>query len=139
MEFEAAKAFLESNHRGVVTTTQKNGAAHDSIVVCGHYQDKMVFVSVRGNSRKVHNLRRDPRCTVLAVTDNWRSYVVVEGQARLMDYGNSDAEELRVLLRDVYRACGGDHPDWDEYDRAMRQQDAVVVLVSPENVYGMIR
>ncbi len=140
MEFKAAKAFLESNHRAVVTTTQKNGAAHDSIVVCGHYQDKMLFVSVRGNSRKVHNLRRDPRCTVLAVTDDWRSYVVVEGQAQLMDYANTDAEEFRVHLRDAFRACGGgEHSDWDEYDRAMRQQDDVMVLVSPDNVYGMLR
>lgn len=140
MEFEAAKAFLESNHRGVVTTTQKNGAAHDSIVVCGHYQGKMIFVSVRGNSRKVYNLRRDPRCTVLGVSDDWRSYVVVEGQAQLMDYGNTNDEELRVHLRDAFRACGGgEHPDWDEYDQAMHKQDAVMVLVSPDTVYGMIR
>ena len=139
MEFEDAKKFLEANHRGVVTTTQKNGASHDSIVVCGHYQDVMVFVSVMGNSRKVHNLRRDPRCTVLGVSDDWRNYVVVEGQARLMDYGNTDAEELRVHLRDAFRACGGgEHSDWDEYDRAMRKQDAVIVLVSPDNVYGRI-
>ncbi|MQG76316.1 MAG: TIGR03618 family F420-dependent PPOX class oxidoreductase [SAR202 cluster bacterium] len=140
MEFTAAKAFLETNHRGVVTTTQKNGAAHDSIVVCGHYKDKMLFVSVLGNSRKVHNLRRDPRCTVLGVSDDWGKYVVVEGQAQLMDYSNIDPEEFRVLLRDAFRACGGgEHSDWDEYDQSMRKQDAVMVLVSPENVYGRIR
>ena len=104
MEFTAAKAFLETNHRGVVTTTQKNGAAHDSIVVCGHYKDKMIFVSVMGNSRKVHNLRRDPRCTVLGVSDDWSKYVVVEGQAQLMDYSNTDPEEFRVHLRDAFRA-----------------------------------
>ena len=31
-----------------------------------------------------------------------------------------------------------DHPDWEEYDRAMVEQDAVVVLVSPERVYGRL-
>jgi PPOX class probable F420-dependent enzyme len=140
MEFTAAKAFLETNHRGVVTTTQKNGAAHDSIVVCGHYNDKVLFVSVLGNSRKVHNLRRDPCCTVLGVSDDWGKYVVVEGQAQLMDYSNTDAEEYRVHLRDAFRACGGgEHSDWEGYDSAMRKQDAVMVLVSPENVYGRIR
>ena len=130
MEFEQARAFMETNHRGVITTMQRNGAMQDSIVVCGSYQ---------GNSAKVRNLRRDPRCTVMAVDTNWRGYVVVEGQARLYDYHNTDHEELRQMLREVYRACGGDHPDWEEYDRAMVEQDAVVALVSPERVYGQLR
>ena len=29
--------------------------------------------------------------------------------------------------------------DWEEYDQAMVKQDAVVVLVRPERVYGRIR
>lgn len=49
-------------------------------------------------------------------------------------------EKLRVLLREVYRACSDqDHPDWEEYDVVMRQQLAVVVLVQPQRVYGVIR
>ena len=121
MEFEEARPFLESNHRGVVTTFRRNGAAHSSIVVCGPYQGNMALVAVRGNSVKVRNLRRDPRCTVAATAADWRSYVMVEGQAQLMDYHNTDAEEMRQKLRELYRACGGgEHPDWDEYDRAMR-------------------
>ena len=140
MEFEQARPFLESNHRGVITTMQRNGAMQNSIVVCGAYQSKAAFVSVRGSSAKVRNLRRDPKCTVMAVDDNWRGCVVVEGQARLYDRGNTDHEELRELLRQVYRACGDkDHPDWEEYDRAMVEQDAVVVLVEPQRVYGLIR
>ncbi len=66
--------------------------------------------------------------------------VIVEGQAQLFDARNTEAEELRVLLREVYRACGDkDHPDWEEYDGAMVDQDAVVVLVSPDRVYGRVR
>ena len=139
MEFEQARPFMETNHRGVISTMQRNGAMQNSIVVCGAYQGTAAFVSVRGNSAKVSNLRRDPRCTVMAVDANWRSFVVVGGQARLYDYRNTDHEELRQMLRQVYRACGGDHPDWEEYDRAMVEQDAVVVLVTPERVYGLVR
>ena len=139
MEFEQARPFMESNHRGVITTMQRNGAMQNSIVVCGAYQGKAAFVSVRGNSAKVRNLRRDPRCTVMAVDENWRGCVVVEGQAWLYDYSNTDHEELRQMLRQVYRACGDkDHPDWEEYDRAMVEQDAVVVLVEPQRVYGRL-
>jgi len=97
-------------------------------------------VAVRGNSRKVHNLRRNPHCSVLSVKPDWRSFVIVEGQAQLFDARNTETEELRLLLREVYRACGDkDHPDWEEYDRAMVDQDAVVVLVPPDRVYGRVR
>jgi PPOX class probable F420-dependent enzyme len=140
MEFEEVRPFLQRHHRGVITTYQPNGAAHASIVVCGAYQGHAAFVIVRGTSVKVRNLRRDPRCTVLAVTADWRGWVTVEGTAQLFDATNTEAERLRQLLRDVYRACGDkDHPDWDEYDQAMRQQEAVVVLVRPERVYGLMR
>ena len=140
MQFEDVRPFLQRHHRGVITTYQSNGAAHASVVVCGAYEGQAAFVIVRGTSVKARNLRRDPRCTVLAVTTDWRSWVSVEGQAQLFDYRNTDGEALRVMLRNVYRACGDkDHPDWDEYDQAMREQDAVVVLVRPERVYGQIR
>ena len=135
MDFEEARSFMEKNHRGVVTTYQGNGAVHTSSVVCGAYQGHAAFVIVYGNSVKTHNLRRDTRCTLMAVDNDWRSYVVVEGQAQLLDYRNTPAEDFRVLLRDVYRACGDeDHPDWEEYDQAMVRQDAVVVFVKPERV-----
>jgi len=139
MEFEQARPFMETNHRGVITTRQRNGAMQNRIVVCGAFQGNAAFVSVRGNSRKVRNLRREPRCTVMAVDADWRGCVMVEGQARLYDYRNTDKEEFRQMLREVYRACGDkDHPDWEEYDRAMVEQDAVVVLVSPDRVYGRL-
>ncbi len=77
---------------------------------------------------------------MLSVKPDWRSFVIVEGQAQLFDARNTEAEELRVLLREVFRACGDkDHPDWEEYDRAMVDQDAVVVLVPPDRVYGRVR
>jgi PPOX class probable F420-dependent enzyme len=139
MTFDEIRPFLEANHRTVVTTLQPNGAVQTSVVVGGALNGKAVFVSVMGKSAKVRNLRRNPRCTVLGVDDNWRSWVSVQGEATLFDYSNTDAEEMRVLLRDAYRACGGDHPDWDEYDSAMRKQDAVVVLVTPEHLYGQLR
>jgi len=140
MEFEDVRPFLERNHWGVVTTHRPDGAAHSSIVVCGSYEGHAAFVAVRGRSAKVRHLRRDPRCTVLAVTKDWRSWAAVEGEARLFDHADTDPEKIRNLLREVYRACGDkDHPDWEEYDRAMRAQEAVVVLVRPKKVYALLR
>ena len=67
MNFDQARPFLESHHWGIVTTHQRDGAAQNSIVYCGAYRGQAVFVAVYGKSAKVRNLRRDPRCTVLAV------------------------------------------------------------------------
>ena len=140
MEFEDARPHFENNHRGVITTVQANGSGHSSIVVCGAYKGNAAFVIVYGSSAKARNLRRDPRCTVMSVADDWRTCVVVEGQATLMDYRNTDPEKMRVELREVFRACGDkDHPDWEEYDQAMVKQDAVIVLVKPERVYAKLR
>ena len=140
MDFDDARPFLEAHHRGVIATRRPNGATHSSIVVVGAYKGNAAFVSVYPRSQKIRNLRRDPNCTVLGVTDDWREWVSVEGQATLIDYGNTDAEEMRVLLREVYMACSHtEHPDWEEYDQAMIDQEAVIVLVKPERVYGLLR
>ena len=137
MEFEDVRSHFENNHRGVITTFQATGAAHSSIVVCGAYQGNAAFVIVKGRSAKTRNLRKDARCTVMSVADNWRTCAIVEGHATLMDYHNTDAEKMRGELREVFRACGDkDHPDWEEYDQAMAKQDAVIVLVKPDRVYG---
>ena len=140
MDFEDVRPYLETHHRGVIATRRPNRATHSSIVVCGAYKGHAAFVSVYPRSQKIGNLRRDPNCTVLAASGDWRQWVSVEGKATLFDYGNTDAEELRVMLREVYMACSDtEHPDWDEYDQAMIDQKAVIVLVTPERVYGLVR
>ena len=140
MEFNDVVPFFETHKRGVIATRRPNGATHSSIVVCGAYEGNAAFVSVYPRSQKIRNLRRDPNCTVLSVRDDWREWVSVEGQATLIDYNTTDAEEMRVLLRKVYMACSHtEHPDWDEYDQAMIDQEAVIVLVKPERVYGLVR
>ena len=67
MAIDGVRAFMESNHRGVITTFRKSGAAQSSILSSGFYKGSAVFV-VAGNTAKLANLKRDPRCTVLTVT-----------------------------------------------------------------------
>ena len=139
MNFEDARPFMEKNHKGMVTSLRPDGTAQSSIIVCGAYEDCAAFVIVRGWSVKLRNLRKNPQCTVLYVTPDWRTWVSVEGKARLFDYENTEKEEMRVMFREVFRACGdSDHPDWEEYDQAMIDQGAVAVLVTPERVYGRL-
>ena len=140
MKFQDVVPFLATNHRGVISTKRPNGAMLSSIVVCGAYKGNAAFVSVYPKSQKVRNLRRNSDCTVLSVTEDWRCYAVIEGKAALFDYANTEADNMRVMLREVYMACSNaPHPNWEEFDEAMVRQDAVIVLVHPDRVYGLLR
>ena len=139
MTIDEVRTFLEEQHRGVVTTFRKNGATQVSILATGYYRGGMAFV-IRGDTAKLANLRRDPRCAVLTVTPDWREYAVVEGTSSIRSWDDTDPEELRLLLREVFSACGGgEHPDWEEYDLAMKQERRAVVMVSADHVYGLLR
>ena len=133
---ESVKKFVSENHRAVLTTFRRNGAAQMSIVTTGAYSDGAAFTTTEDRA-KLANLKRDPRCSLLVSHESWWGYVVLEGRARVMSPDNTDAEELRQALRDVYRAASGEeHPDWDEYDRAMVDDRRAAVVVVPEHVYG---
>ncbi len=133
---ESVKKFVSENHRAVLTTFRRNGAAQMSIVTTGAYSDGAAFTTTEDRA-KLSNLKRDPRCSLLVSHESWWGYVVLEGRARVMSPDNTDAEELRQALRDVYRAASGEeHSDWDEYDRAMVDDRRAAVVVVPEHVYG---
>ena len=139
MDIKTALAFMDREHRSIVTAFRRDGKAQMSIVVSGPLDGHVVFV-VRENTAKLANLRRDPGCTVLNVSPDWSGYVAVEGAAEIKGWGNTAADSLRPLLRDAFRACGGgEHPDWQEYDRVMEEERRAVVMARPERVYGFAR
>ena len=136
MTYQDALPFLQANHNAVVTSTRRSGATQMSIVTCGVYGGGVAFTTTEGRA-KLANLQRDPRCTILVARPDWSRYVVLEGTAQVRSQGNADPELLRATLRDVYRAASGeDHPDWEEYDRAMVSDRRAAVIVIPERVYG---
>ena len=65
--------------------------------------------------------------------------MTVEGTAGLVGPDDPhpafDDEGLRLLLRDIFRAAGGTHEDWDTYDRVMREERRAAVLVTPTRTY----
>ena len=133
---DKTKKFVSENHRGVLTTFRRNGSAQMSIVTTGAYRDGVAFTTTFDRA-KLANLKRNPRCSLLVSHESWWGYVVLEGRARIMSSDNTEAEELRAALRDVYRAATGkEHPDWDEYDQAMRDDRRSAVIVVPEHTYG---
>ena len=133
---ENVRAFASQNHQAVLTTFRKDGGAQMSIVAAGPYRDGVAFTTTADRA-KLANLRRNPRCSLMVSQRDWWGYVVLEGRAELISPGVSDPDELRLSLREVYTAASGqEHPDWDEYDQAMRDEVRSVVIVVPERIYG---
>ncbi len=133
---DSVRDFLAGNHNAVVTTFRRRGAAQLSIVTVGAYGGGAAFTTTEGRA-KLANLRRDPRCSILVSAANWSSYLVLEGRADVRAADNTDPDELRDALRAVYvAASGSEHPDWEEYDRAMLDDRRAAVIVVPERVYG---
>ena len=68
--------------------------------------------------------------------DDWLEYAVLEGRARVLSPNATPAEELRLTLRKIYRAASGkEHPNWDEFDEAVQEDQRSAVIVVPEHIY----
>jgi PPOX class probable F420-dependent enzyme len=127
----------------VVATTRPDGSVQASVVNCGILDhpvsgERVVAWASRSGTVKLANLRRAPRATV-TLRRGWR-WATVEGAVALV--GPDDRLEgfaddaLPGLHRAVFRAAGGSHDDWDEFDRTMVAEARAVVLVTPEKTYG---
>jgi PPOX class probable F420-dependent enzyme len=126
----------------VLSTTRADGTVQASVVnagVLGHpvTGDEVVGLVAAGGTRKLRNLRADPRATIV-VRAGWQ-WATVEGTAEIVGPDDPragiDGEGLRALLRAVFRAAGGTHDDWDTYDRAMADERRAAVLIVPTRTY----
>ncbi len=144
-DLEGVRSLLaQENGLAVVSTTQSDGRVLSSVVNCGVLEHpvsgepSVAFVSM-GRAARVGHVRRGSQVTVLVRRD-WK-WISVTGHADLIGPDDLpvslDLDGVRMLLRDVFRAAGGTHDDWDEYDRAMADDARVVVLVAPERILGV--
>ena len=127
----------------VISTVRADGTVQASLVNVGLLAHPANGQPVLGFTTygkvKLGNLRARPQ---LAVTfkNGWQ-WATVEGRAELVGPDDTqpwlaDADQLRLLLRDVFTAAGGTHDDWDEYDRVMAAEGRAVVLIAPTRVYS---
>jgi PPOX class probable F420-dependent enzyme len=125
-----------------VTVVRADGTPHSSLVNAGVLAHPVTGAPVVGyvtyGPVKLRNLRERP-ATALLWRAGWR-WAGVDGTSELIGPDDPrdgvDAEGLRLLLRAVFAAAGGQHDDWDAYDRVMREERRVAVLVEPSRVYG---
>jgi PPOX class probable F420-dependent enzyme len=77
--------------------------------------DDTVVMSTRETAYKVGHLRRDPTASLCVFPDKWLGrWVQLNCRAEVV----SLPEAMETLVG-YYRTLRGEHPDWDDYRRAM--------------------
>jgi PPOX class probable F420-dependent enzyme len=123
---DEARAFVASNHRAVLVTRRSGGGLQTSPVTVGVDGDGKVVLSTREPAYKTRNLRRDPRAALCVFNDGFfGTWLQIDGTAEIV----SLPEAMEPLV-DYYRRISGEHPDWDEYRQAMRDQQRVLIRVT---------
>lgn len=139
MELSKALDFARPQRQGVLTTIRRDGRPQISNIVYALDDGGTARISVTADRAKTKNLQLDPRASLYVCGDNFWAFVVLEGDADLTppaaDPGDATVEELIAL----YRSLAGEHPDWDEYRRAMVADRRLVVRITPTRAYGMLR
>lgn len=126
MDADEAREFIRMNHRGVLATRRADGSPQLSPIAADVDPEGMLVVSSRETAMKVKNLQRDPRASVLVMSDSWYGrWVQVDGRAAIV----SLPEAMEGLI-DYYRRVAGEHANWDEYRAAMARERRVLICIS---------
>ena len=135
MTLDEVMDLLVQNQVATFTTYRRDGRPQMSLVTVGRVGDALAFTTHR-LSAKYANLQRDPRCALMVMSPDLRNYAVLDGDARIVGGCDADPETVRLTLRDVYRAAARkEHLDWEEYDRVLRDDGRVAILLTPSRMY----
>ena len=127
MDLDDARTFLREHHRGILATFRTNGRPQMSPVAVGVDTHGRAIVSTREWAFKVRAVRRDPRVSMCVTSDDFWQWMQIDGTATVL----SLPEAMEPLV-EYYRAISGEHPDWDEYRQAMRDEQRVLLRIDIE-------
>src|SRR3954452_11729841 len=137
MEIAEALEFMSGSHNGVLVTQRRDGRPQISNISYAVI-DGVIKISVTADRVKYNNISRKPQASMHVTSNDFWAYAVVDGDAELSAVATKpDAPEVEELI-ELYRAVLGEHPDWDDYRRAMVDDKRVVIRLRPTHAYGML-
>ena len=118
--------FLRPRHKAILMTTRRDGRPQASPNTCGVDTEGRIVISTYPERAKAANVRRDERVSVCVLSDDFGgAWVQVDGTAEVLDL----PEALEPLV-EYFRCISGEHPDWDEYRQAMRDQGKLLIRIT---------
>jgi PPOX class probable F420-dependent enzyme len=128
VDLDELVAFIRPRHRGIISTTRRDGRPQMSPVSMGVDSENRIVVSSYPERAKAYNARRNSLVSVCVLSDDFGGeWVQVDGFAEVIDL----PEALDGLV-EYFRSISGEHPDWDEYRQAMLDQGKVLLRCSIE-------
>lgn len=138
MDLTRAIEFARHTSNSVLTALRGDGRPQLSNVL--HVvDDDRILVSITADRAKYHNLRRTPWAALHVTSDDFHSYAVLECDVDLTDIATDPHDSAVEALIAYYRAGAGEHPDWDDYRRAMVRDRRVLARLTPTRAYGLLR
>ena len=126
MDVATAQQFLRENENAVLATWRRDGRVQMSPVTVGLDGAGRAIISSRETAYKVRNLRRDPRAALCVFVEAFTGpWVQIEGIAEIVAL-----PEAMEPLVDYYRRLAGEHPDWNDYRRAMTADRRVLLRIT---------
>ena len=127
------------HHLAVLSTAGLDGSVHASVVSAGVIDDPIdghpgVGAVVGGTSRKLSLLRQSGMASL--VFKSGFEWAAVTGPVRLIgpEDGMGFGLDVPEVIRSVFRAAGGTHENWAEFDRVMAAQRRCAVFVGAAKV-----
>ncbi len=144
MDLKTALGWAAQRKNAVLITIRKDGRPQSSDV--SYFVDDdgstdasggRIIISVTDSRAKTRNLRRDGRAVVHVTDPAAWSYVSFDGTVELSPVAAGPDDATADGLVDYYRRVAGqDHPDWDEYRRAMVDEGRLLITFTPMSVVG---
>lgn len=137
MNLKTALEWASERRNCVLITLRRDGRAQSSDVVYD-IDDGVILVSVTGDRAKTANMRRDNRVVVHITEPSSWSYLSLDATVELMPETTRPDDETADALVDYYRSISGEHPDWDEYRRAMVEERRLIARITPASAVGQV-
>ncbi|MEV4811572.1 PPOX class F420-dependent oxidoreductase [Micromonospora avicenniae] len=135
---QALTDLIAARRMGVLATIKRDGRPQLSTVIYSFDREAgLIRASVTDDRAKTVNLRRDPRATFHVSSEDGWAYAVAEARAELTPIAAAPDDATVEELIEVYRSLQGEHPDWDDYRRAMVADRRLVLRLHVERVYGL--
>lgn len=112
----------------MLTTFRRDGSLQSSPVTGGVDPEGRIVIASYPQRAKTANIRRRPEASVVVMSDEFNdAYVQIDATAEVIDLPDA----LDPLV-EYYRSISGEHPDWDDYRRAMIDQGKCLLRVNPQ-------
>lgn len=136
MELNSAIAIARGRHNGILVTEKADGRPQLSNISYAVDDDGVVRISTTAKTAKAKNLARTAQASLYVGREDFWAFVVLDGDVELSAVAAARDDAAVEELIALFRAVQGEHPDWDDYRRALVEDRRLVVRLRPTHAYG---